>query len=286
MYEPVNVNKAVEQQPMNSCLYKARIMHHRLEPEKHSFHYSVFMFYLDLDELDRLNGKLKFMSRNRFNLFTFKDREHLQLPRENPDKTKTTKEHISLYLTENGVVQPIGKIMLLTNLSTLGYNFNPVSFYFCFDADGQPLCSVAEIGNTFGEQKPFLLRKTDFEQGAFRLNTTKHFYVSPFFDHDTQFDFHLQVPGDKLDIRIDDYKEERRIFISTLNGVRKPLNDANLLRYFLSFPLITLKIITLIHWNAIRLWLKKIPYRKKNEHADLQQGVYKPYKRGEKKQSS
>jgi DUF1365 family protein len=263
---------------MNSSLYQARIMHHRLEPKKHSFQYDIFMFYLDLDELDELSDRLKFMSRNRFNLFTFKDREHLQLPRESPDNSKNIKQHICRYLAENGITEAPERIMLLTNLSTLGYNFNPVSFYFCFDQAGLPLCAVAEIGNTFGEMKPFLLGKNEFDEGAFRLNTTKYFYVSPFFDHDTQFDFNLQIPEEKLQIRIDDYKEDRRVFISTLSGIRKPLNDLTLLRYFFSFPLVTLKVITLIHWNALKLILKKIPYRKKEEHPELQQEVYKKYK--------
>jgi DUF1365 family protein len=263
---------------MNSSLYKARVMHHRLEPKKHSFHYNVFMFYLDLDEIDALSGKMRFMSRNRFNLFNFKDSEHLQLPRENPDKSKQVKEHIHRYLAENGIKTPPAKIMLLTNLNTLGYNFNPVSFYFCFDSDNFPLCSIAEIGNTFGEMKPFLLDKGNFKEGQFHLNTTKYFYVSPFFDHDTQFDFNLPVPGEKLNIRIDDLKEGRKVFISTLTGEQKPLTDGNLLRYFFSIPFVTLKVIALIHWNAMILWLKKIPYRKKGERQDLQQGVYKPYK--------
>lgn len=269
---------------MNSCLYKARIMHHRLEPKKHSFHYNVFMFYLDLDELDALSSRLKFMSRNRFNIFSFRDDEHIQIPRENPDKSKNTREQICRYIQENGIEAPIGRIMLLTNLRTLGYNFNPVSFYFCFDQAGLPLCSVAEIGNTFGEQKPFFLGKKEFKEGAFRLNTTKHFYVSPFFDHDTQFDFNLTIPAEKLEIRIDDYKEGRRIFISTLNGIQKPLNDRTLLLYFFSFPLITLQIIARIHWHAFRLWLKKIPYRKKTDHAELQQDVFREYKAGGKDQ--
>jgi DUF1365 family protein len=263
---------------MNSCLYKARIMHHRMEPKKHRFHYNVYMFYICLEELDEMSGRFRLMSRNRFNLFNFKDSEHLQLPREQPDKSKKIREHILTYLQENGVKQIPARIMLLTNLNTLGYNFNPVSFYFCYDESGTAFCAIAEISNTFGEMKPYLLKNQEVDGSGFHLNTTKYFYVSPFFDHDTSFDFNLSLPGEKLNIRVDDLKEERKIFISTLTGTRKVLSDANMLRYFFSIPFITLQVITLIHWNAALLWLKKIPYRKKAERADLQREVYKPYK--------
>jgi DUF1365 family protein len=263
---------------MNSYLYKAKVMHHRLEPKKHSFHYNIFMFWLDLDELDFLSKKMRFMSRNRFNVFNFKDSEHIQLPRENPDKSKGVKEQILAYLVSSGTPVVPSRIMLLTNLSTMGYNFNPVSFYYCFDAHNNPLCAVAEVGNTFGEIKPFLLDASTFIENEFRLNTTKHFYVSPFFDHDTQFQFNLPIPSEKLNIRIDDLKEGRKVFISTLTGSREALTDKNLLRYFFSIPFVTIQIIFLIHLNALKLWMKRIPFRRKSEHPELQQGVFKAYK--------
>jgi DUF1365 family protein len=260
---------------MNSRLYKAHVMHHRMEPRKHSFHYRIFLFYLDLDEIDGLSTRLTWMSRNRFNLFSFKDKEHLQLPREKPNQSKGTREHLLAYLSENGIQSGVGRIMLLTNLNTLGYNFNPVSFYFCYDESGMPLCSVVEIRNTFKEMKPYFLGKDTYTEKGFHLNTTKFFYVSPFFDHDTQFDFNLPIPGDKLHIKIDNLQEGRKIFISTLTGKTAPLTDANMLRLFFSIPFITLKVISLIHWNAMKLWMKRVPYRKKKDQPELQQGVYK-----------
>src|SRR6201989_3361169 len=132
---------------LHSCLYKARVMHHRLAPKKHSFHYDVFMFYLDLDEIDGLSKRLKFMSRNHFNLFNFRDKDHLQLPRENPDSSKNVRQHITDYLQQQGVDIGKGRIMVLTNLCTLGYQFNPVSFYFCYNTDGEPICSIVEVCN-------------------------------------------------------------------------------------------------------------------------------------------
>ncbi|MBL7910719.1 MAG: DUF1365 domain-containing protein [Bacteroidia bacterium] len=263
---------------MNSCLYKATVMHNRMKPASHRFHYNVFMFYIDLDEIEQLRKKLLFFSHNRFNFFSFRDNEHLQLPIENPDKSKTTKQHILDYLQKNSVTPAPTKIMLLTNLNVLGYNFNPVSFYYCFDEKDQPVCCIAEVGNTFGEMKPYLLSKENLSENTFHLNTAKYFYVSPFMDHDANFDFNLVIPTEKLNNKIDTFKGGERIFISTLTGLKKPINNGNLFWYSIRFPFITLKIITLIHWNALKLWRKKIPYHKKGENQDLQKDVFRKYK--------
>lgn len=262
---------------MNSCLFKATVMHHRLKPKAHRFHYKVFMFYIDLDELDLLKRKLAFFSHNRFNVFSFRDKEHLQLPAGEPDTSKSTKEHMIAYLRENHVEYNGQKIMLLTNLSILGYNFNPVSFYFVIGKNGEPECAIAEVSNTFREMKPYFLSKEHLNKNTFHLNTRKYFYVSPFIDHDTNFDFNLAVPGDKLNIRIDDYKNEEKFFISTLTGITRPLNNLNLLFYSIRFPFLTLRIIGLIHWHALLLWIKKLPFHKKSENPDLQRGVFRKY---------
>ena len=252
-------------------------MHHRLSPKKHSFNYQVFMFYIDLDELDVLKKKFLLFSHNRFNFFSFKDKEHLQLPIDNPKKKEATKQHIINYLKENGVNEVPQKIMLLTNLNVLGYNFNPVSFYFCFDKFNSPICAVAEVSNTFREMKPYFLGRENFHENKFSLNTVKLFYVSPFIEHDVNFDFNLAIPGKKLNVRIDDYKDNERFFISTLNGVETPLTNLKLFWYSIRFPLIPLRIMSLIHWQAFLLWLKKIHYYKKNENKHLQQDVYRKY---------
>lgn len=252
-------------------------MHHRLAPKKHRFHYNVFMFYIDLDELNVLKKKLALFSLNRFNVFSFRDKEHLQLPIDAPDSSKNTKQHLLDYLKQNGVTTTVGKIMCLTNLNILGYNFNPVSFYFVFDADQDPICSVAEVSNTFREMKPYLLGKETLQNNAFHLNTTKYFYVSPFFKHDANFDFTFHIPADKLNIRIDTFDKEERVFISTLTGTKKLLTNLNLFWYSIRFPFLTLWIMTLIHWNALRLWFKNIPYHKKNDLLNLQRDVHRKY---------
>ncbi|MBA3665687.1 MAG: DUF1365 domain-containing protein [Bacteroidetes bacterium] len=253
-------------------------MHNRIEPKPHRFHYNVFMFYIDLDELDLLSKKFGMISRNRFNFFSFRDSEHLQLPINVPDRSKSTKEHIISYLTQNNFKYTGQRIMLLTNLNILGFNFNPVSFYYVFSKDNEVECAIAEVSNTFREMKPYFFPKELFEKDKFHLNTKKYFYVSPFIEHDTNFDFTLFIPDEKLNIKIDDYKEGKRFFISTLTGVRKPLTKGNLLIYSLRFPFLTIRIMALIHWNALRLWLKKIPFHKKSAFPELQKDVYRKLK--------
>jgi DUF1365 family protein len=252
-------------------------MHNRLAPKKHSFHYNVFMFYINLDELEVLKRKLFLFSHNRFNFFSFRDKEHIQLPIDKPDTSKSTRDHIATYLKEKGILITDERIMILTNLNVLGYNFNPVSFYYVFSKNNKPVCCIAEVGNTFGELKPYLLTSKNLSVNKYHLNTTKHFYVSPFFDHDHNFDFSLAIPGEKLNIRIDTFKKEERVFISTLTGTQTPLTNFNLIWYSLRFPLITLKIITLIHWNALLIWMKRIPYHKKSDHKHLQKDVFRKY---------
>jgi len=242
-------------------------MHYRLKPVKNRFVYNMFMFYLDLDEIDQAASALHLMSRNRFNVFNFRDDDHVRL------SEGTVKENVVEFLRSKGIQKKVAKIFLLTHLRTLGHVFNPVSFYFCFDQQGEPLCAIPEIGNTFKEQKLFLLGKETLEQRSFRSKAEKFFYVSPFIDLDTTFDFNLRVPDENLRIAIDDFKEGEKFFLSSLTGERKPLSDWSLLRYAVSIPFITLKVLGLIHFQAVLLYLKKLPYHKKSKNPELQKEV-------------
>jgi len=251
-------------------------MHNRMEPKKHTFHYRIFMFYIDLDEIDTIAKKFLLISHNRFNFFNFRDSDHIQLPANKPDTTKNIKEQLLGYMASQGVNPAKPRIFLLTHLRTLGHLFNPVSFYFIYD-DDKPLCCIPELGNTFGEMKLFLLNHETLSDNRFLSRIKKYFYVSPFIDHDTYFDFQLSIPGDKLNIRIDDYKDDHRFFISTLTGERKELTNLRLLLYLLRFPFITIQVIGLIHWNALLLWLKKLHFHKKAEFPELQKDVLRKY---------
>jgi DUF1365 family protein len=156
-----------------------------------------------------------------------------------------------------------------------------VSFYFVTLADGSPLCAIAEVGNTFGEQKPYLVPVESLPAdpaggtaARFRLIAPKHFYVSPFSPLDLRFDFKLRDPGEQLSIGVNDLNAANdTVLISALTGQRRPLTDGELLRLTLRYPLVTLRVITLIHWQALRLWLKKIPFLRKSESPHLQRHV-------------
>jgi DUF1365 family protein len=260
---------------MNSCLYRCEVMHHRLFPKEHQFTYNVFMFYFDLDELAVLNRKLRLFSRNRFNWFNFRDKDHVRFPLGDKTKTKSVRQNIQDYLKSFNIHLEGGRIMLLTNVATLGYSFNPISFYVCFDRSKNPVCSVAEVCNTHGEMKLYLLDQTCFHEQTFQRVVPKLFYVSPFAELDSSFDFIFKVPDESLLMRVDDYENGKRFLLSSLRGTKKDLTDANLFWYGLRFPLVTMKVMALIFLQAFILYLKRIPFNRKDFKMHLQQDMYR-----------
>lgn len=253
---------------MNSCLYKSEVMHRRTAPKRHSFKYRLFMFYLDLDEIESLDRSYNFIGHNRFAPYEFRDDDHY-----NPSKTDL-KTSIRNYLREQGIEDPVGKIHLLTHLRTWGHLFNPVSFYFVTAQNGSPICSIAEVGNTFNEQKLFIVKsQTD---GRSHTDTIKNFYVSPFSELDTQFHFKIATPREHMRIAISQSKNGETYFNSVLTGGKSPLTGKSLLMSALQFPLLTLKIVGAIHWQALRLYLKGVPYFRKSENPHLQTNTH-PY---------
>jgi DUF1365 family protein len=267
----------------NSALYSCEVYHARSEKLKRSFKYRTFMFYIDLDEISAISKKIWLVSHNRFNYFNFRDKDHLQLK---PGKAESVRSQIESFLKQNNIIQKPRKICLLTNLCTLGYQFNPVSFYYCFDENEIAFAVIAEVNNTFGEMKLFLLSSKSMEGNVFTARKKKYFYVSPFIDHDVDFDFHLSVPDKELYNRIDDYKDDKRIFTASLKGKKSKLSNVNVTMFILRFPLMTLMVIFLIHYQALLLLLKGIPYFKKNENIHLQQNRLKKYEERNKKHQS
>ncbi len=261
-----------------SCLYECRVMHHRFEPRRHRFEYGIFMLYLDLDELDSLAGRLRLFSRNRPGLYEFRDSDHLQFPP--TGHAGGVRESLGRWLQTQGVQLPDdARIGLLTLPRVAGYIFNPVSFYFCQTAAGEPICAVTEVGNTFGELKPYLIPNdaTAGKGNRFARVVPKHYYVSPFTAPDVCFDFKLTAPDDSLRIAINDVSGDCTLLVSTLAGSRLPLTDAGLVRLTLKYPLVTLRVITLIHWQALKLWWKRVPWHRKAADTNLQRGVFRPH---------
>lgn len=258
----------------NACIYDCRVMHNRFRPKQNHFQYRVFMFSFDLDEIQEVVKKIPFISLNRLNLFSFRDKDHYRIC---GGKNASLKSRLLSLLENDGVdINRIKRVQLVTNLCTFGYQFNPVSFYYCYDETESPVCSVAEVSNTYREMKMFLLKPETLEGDEFKSLQTKNFYVSPFIELDAHFDFHLGIPADKIYIRIDDYAAGSRFFTSSLQGEKKPLTSLNVLKYAIRFPMIPLQIMGLIHWQALKLWLKNIKHHKKKANKHLQLDVIKP----------
>jgi uncharacterized protein len=275
---------------MESRLFECQVLHARFSPRAHRFKYRIFLFALDLDELDQLHTQLRFFSRGRRNLYSFRDADFLPTDPTGAipaDSGRTLKARVLAHLATHCVpTPPDARVLLITLPRVAGYLFNPVSFYFIHDAAGRPLASIAEVTNTFREVKPFVLGPDCQAPGApgsaaadvtFRRRGPKHFYVSPFSDVDVAFDFALRVPGEKLHVQIDDYAAGERTLTSLLTGQARPLNDRTLAWFTLKYPLITLRVIALIHWHALRLYLKRVPWFAKSARAADQRDLYRPH---------
>lgn len=258
---------------MNSCLYECRVTHARISPKKHRFSNGLFLFYLDLDEIcdGRIPSRFVAVSGGRRAPYELRVSDHLEFGH------KTIRENLLEYLKRNGIALEDGKIMLLTQLRTFGYVFNPVSFYFCFDRSGRPVCAVAEVGNTFGEMKPYLLGPAHLKAGRFEAEAVKHFYISPFTDLEAWLDFRVAIPSETLETVVDVKRGGQKFFFSALTGRRRPLTDRALLGLTLRYPWVTFQTIAMIHWHAFRLWLKRVPYFRKEDRPDLQKDVHRPY---------
>lgn len=276
----------------NSALYECTVLHERFAPKRHRFFYRLFYFALDLDELGPLHKRLAPFSVNRANLFSFRESDFLptgepahrpSLSRGGPDAAAASpslKARVRAFCLRHGAdLGPEGRVLLITLPRILGYLFNPVSFYFCFDATGTPVGAIAEVTNTFREVKPYFVPAVAGPDGriALRLRTPKHFYVSPFSGLALEFDFTLFAPGEKLAVRIDDHEQGKRILHTTLTGVRVPLSSPRLAWFLLKYPLMTARVITLIHWQALCLWLKRVPYFPKAAGAADQKDLYRPH---------
>jgi DUF1365 family protein len=254
---------------VSSCLYECSVYHKRFSPKRHEFLYRVFLFSLDVDSLPLLVRKFPLLGLNSPGLYSFWDEDHFRLV------NGSARANVEAFLATHGIAERPAKIQLLTNLRFLGYTFNPNSIWYCFREDGSPLAAVAEVGNTFRELKPFLV---PFDGTRFHLRTPKHFYVSPFSSLDLEFDFRFETPGNRLAVYIDDYRGGERVLLSTLTGNQHELTTSSLLAFTAKYPLITLRVIFLIHWQAFRIWLKKMPFYRKEDNPDLQQGVFQPKK--------
>ena len=251
---------------MSASLYECDVMHRRLQPEQKCFDYRIFMVSVDLDEIP----ELPLLSHNRFNLYSINDRDHIDLGKEG------IKANLLAWLAKQEIEVPQDvKIRLVTLPRVLGYGFNPVSFFHLSTADGTPLFAVAEVVNTYREMKLYLVDQPG--EDLWHKKIAKNFYVSPFSDPGDTFDFRLGVPSEKLRVTINNLTDDIVSLTSTVRGTEIALTSWRLLIFAVKYPLLSFKVIAMIHWQAFKLWIKKVHYFKKTDLKKSQTDLLRPH---------
>jgi len=242
---------------MESCIYKGFVTHRRFTPLRHFFSYKTFSVLFDLDELEELNKKINFFSLNNFNLFSFYNKDHGE--RDGSDLKKWVKKTFRKY----NLPLNISKIKLLCFPRIFGYVFNPLSVFYCYE--GEKLKAILyEVKNTFNEQHTYIFL-VDKNSKIISQNCNKKFYVSPFIEMETFYNFRLSEPDENLKILIKQTNNlKEKVLVACQMGKKQVLSSKELLINFFTHPLMTFKIITAIHFEALRLWKKGAIYQKRN----------------------
>ena len=239
-------------------LCPARVFHARNFPAKNSFSYQVFYLLLDLE---RLENKFRFFSFEKFNLFSFYNKDHCK--HDSKEAKGSLKQWIIDILDKENI--DAKKIMLLCHPRVLGYVFNPVSFWFCLNKREELVAVLAEVQNTFGESHSYLIynaNKTPINRDQEHF-TKKEFHVSPFFERKGDYSFKFDYNSKKIGVFIDYFEQERLMLKTSLIADREALDDKNLIKVFFTIPFTTFKVILLIHYQALKIVFKGIKYIKK-----------------------
>lgn len=243
---------------MHSALYRGRLRHRRHAPRPHAFEYTLFMVYLDLAELDGVFRGRWLWSTRRAALAWLRRADYLGDPAVPLDAA--VRDRVE---RETGT-RPTGPIRMLTHLRMFGFVFNPVTFYYCFDAAGTRVETiVAEITNTPWRERHAYVLGAEADRGrgdVHRYAFPKRFHVSPFLPMDLGYDWRFGTPGRTLAVHMDDLAGGRKVFDATLALERVEITAGSLARTLAAFPFMTLKVIAAIYWQALRLWLKRTPF--------------------------
>lgn len=240
---------------MKSAIYQGWVRHRRLNPVLHSFRYRVFMMYLRLDELPSVFAGVPFWSARRPALAWFRRKDYMgdtSVPLDQAVRDRV--EHVT-------GTRPRGPIYLLTNLRYFGFVMNPISCYYCFSEDESTVEHlVAEVNNTPWNERHSYVLSADSNSKWLRCEFAKDFHVSPFHPMDMTYRWHSNTPTEKLCLNLANYESGEKAFDATLSLRRRPLRRGTLLRLLASHPFMTLKVGAAIYFEAMRLWLKGVPF--------------------------
>ncbi|RVT94069.1 DUF1365 domain-containing protein [Sphingomonas crocodyli] len=241
---------------MKSAIYTGEVFHQRYRPRAHKLRYKVFQCLFDLDEIDALSAKSRLFSRNRFNLFSFFDRDF-------GDRSGVPlRPQIEALMRQAGQEPDGGAIRLLTMPRMLGHVFNPLSVWFCHRRDGALSTIIYEVTNTFKERHSYVIPVDGPQDGTIKQACDKCFYVSPFMDIDMRYDFTVDVPGDRTKVIVEGSDANGPLIMAAFAGARREMTDGEWVRQFVRHPLLTLKVVAGIHVEALWLFLKRVGVRR------------------------
>ena len=235
----------------NATLYRTAVMHRRMFPVRYRFAYQLYNLLLDIDELDRLPLASRLISHNRFNLFSFHDRDH------GPRDGTPLRPWAESLLARFDIDLQGGHIRLFCLPRVLGYAFNPLSIWYCSHRDGSLRAILCEVHNTFGESHTYVLHRDGTAlTSPVRLQHVKCFHVSPFMSMQKDYRFRIAEPGRNISVVVNAWHDGKLELCATQTGSACPLDSRHLLQCFVGLPLMTLKVTGMIHWQALKIWLK------------------------------
>ncbi|MDO1580620.1 DUF1365 domain-containing protein [Rhizobium oryzicola] len=254
-----------------SALYFGEVVHARQRPRAHRLRYSVFSLLLDLDELSALSRRLKLFAYNSWGVFSFWDKDH------GNGEPGGLKAWVKTRLAEAGIDTPDLRVTMLCYPRIFGYVFNPLTVYFCRDDSGRLLALLYEVCNTFMERHTYIIPVLGESEGSVKHSCAKAMYVSPFMPMECTYYFDIAPPGERVRVAINETDAEGQLLYASFAGRRAPLHDRMLGRALVTHPLMTIKVMAGIHWEALRLWLKGVPiYRHKKANQPVASSVEQP----------
>ncbi len=234
----------------NSKIYIGKVIHKRFKPKEHYFKYNVFSLLIDLNELEQINKDIKFFSYNKFNIISFFDKDH------GDRDGSSIKSWVKKNLKSIGIMTEDISIRLLCYPRIFGYVFNPLSTYFIYNKHSELISIFYEVKNTFGEQHTYIFKARD--EKTVQNKCKKKFYVSPFIEMDCEYHFKTLNPREQLSVVINQNDKDGKLLFASQDGISKDFNNKNLILSYLTHPLMTFKIIGAIHYEAFKLWTKRI----------------------------